>query len=227
MGILDRFTTIVKANVNELLDRAEDPAKMVDQYLIDLSESLAEVKRETAGVMAEEVRTRRLVEENAAEAARMEELAKSALAAGSEQDARVFLSRRQELVAAGAELARAHDAASANADKMRQLHDKLVGDIERLKARREAIKAKSAVAKTQAKVNEFASGSDRAEGAIDAFNRMEAKADQMLDTANAVAELGAEPVDEVASLEEKYAGAASDAAVEGELERLKKEMGLS
>ena len=60
MGMLDRFADIVKANVNDLLDRAEDPAKMVDQYLRDLTESLAEVKRETAGVMAEETRTQRL-----------------------------------------------------------------------------------------------------------------------------------------------------------------------
>ena len=47
MGILDRFATIAKANINELLDHAEDPAKMIDQYLVDLTESLAEIKRET------------------------------------------------------------------------------------------------------------------------------------------------------------------------------------
>lgn len=64
MGMLDRFTDIIKANVNDLLDRAEDPSKMVDQYLRDLTESLAEVKQETAGVMAEEARTERQVKEN-------------------------------------------------------------------------------------------------------------------------------------------------------------------
>ena len=78
MGILDRFATIVKANINELLDHAEDPAKMIDQYLVDLTDSLAEVKKETACVMAEEKRTKRLVDENASEVARMEELAKKA-----------------------------------------------------------------------------------------------------------------------------------------------------
>ena len=67
MGMLDRFTDIIKANVNDLLDRAEDPSKMVDQYLRDLTESLAEVKQETAGVMAEEARTERQVKENEAD----------------------------------------------------------------------------------------------------------------------------------------------------------------
>ena len=64
MGILDRFTDIVKANINDLLDKAEDPAKMIDQYMRELTESLAEVKEQTASVMAEETRTKRLVDEN-------------------------------------------------------------------------------------------------------------------------------------------------------------------
>lgn len=226
MGILDRFTTIVKANINELLEKAEDPAKMVDQYLVDLTESLAEVKRETAGVMAEEARTKRAADANAEEVSRMEDLAKKALQAGNEGDARVFLAKKQKLETTGAELTKAADAAKANADKMRQIHDKLVSDIEDLKSRRETIKAKMAVAKTQEKVAGFTSGADKAENAIEAFNRMEEKADRMLDTADAMAELSTEPVDDAETLAEKYSGAANSAAVDDELARLKAEMGL-
>lgn len=225
MGILNRFTTIMKANINALLDKAEDPAKMVDQYLIDLNQSLAEVKGETAGVIAEEKRTARLVEKNAAESNRMESLAKKALQAGNENDARVFLAKKQQIDATGEELKKAADAANANADKMRQMHDKLVSDIDGLKTRRETIKAKSAVAKTQNRVNGLV-GNDKAEGAIDAFNRMEAKVDRDLDTAEAMTELNEQPVDEAEELERKYADAASDSAVEDELSRLKSEMGL-
>ncbi len=226
MGILDRFTTIVKANINELLDKAEDPAKMVDQYLVDLTESLADVKRETAGVMAEEARTKRAADANAEEVERMEGLAKKALSAGNEDDARVFLGKKQKLATTGAELRKAADAAKANADKMRQMHDKLVSDIENLKSRRETIKAKMAVAETQEKVAGFTSGADKAESAIEAFNRMEEKADRALDTADAMAELNAEPADDAAALEAKYADAVNDAAVEDDLARLKAEMGL-
>ena len=225
MGILNRFTTIMKANINALLDKAEDPAKMVDQYLIDLNQSLAEVKSETAGVIAEEKRTARLVDKNAAESNRMESLAKKALQAGNEDDARVFLAKKQQIDATGEELKKTADAAHANADKMRQMHDKLVSDIDGLKTRRETIKAKSAVAKTQNRVNGLV-GNDKAEGAIDAFNRMEAKVDRDLDTAEAMTELNEQPVDEAEELERKYAGAASDSAVKDELSRLKSEMGL-
>ena len=223
MGILDRFATIVKANINELLDKAEEPAKMVDQYLVDLTESLAEVKKETAGVMAEETRT---VDENAKESERMEGLARKALTAGNEGDARVFLAKKQKLDATGAELAKAAEAAHANADKMRQMHDKLVSDIEDLKARRETIKAKAAVARTQEMVGGFTSGSDKAESVIEAFNRMEAKVDRELDTADAMAELNEKPADDAAALEAKYADAADDAAVDDALAKLKADMGL-
>lgn len=226
MGILSRFGDIVQANVNAVLDKMEDPSKMIDQYLRELNENLAEVKKETAGVMAEETRTRRLMEENQAEAARYEDLAKQALLAGNEGDAKVFLAKKQQLESAGAGLVTAYTAAHENAVKMRQMHDKLVSDIEQLKTRRESIKAKSAVAKTQTMVNELASGTDKAAGAIDAFNRMEAKVDKQLDTAESLAELNEKPADDVETLETKYAGIADSAAVDEELAKLKAEMGL-
>ena len=226
MGILDRFTDIVKANINELLDRAEDPAKMIDQYLRDLTDNLAEVKQETAGVMAEEARTKRLADDCAADMKKYDGLACKALQAGNEDDARAFLAKKQELEAKAAGLQATYEAAHENASKMRQMHDKLVDDIEELKGRREGIKAKVAVAKTQDKVNEFTSGADKAEGAMSAFDRMEAKADQMLDRANAMNELNQQPVDTAAELEVKYANAGSDAAVDEELAKLKADMGL-
>ena len=226
MGILQRFSDIIQANVNAILDKMEDPAKMIDQYLRELADNLAEVKQETAGVMAEEARTKRLVDENAAEVAKYTDLAKKALQAGNEADAKVFISKKQQLESAGAGLASAYASAHENAEKMRQMHDKLVGDIESLNARREMIKAKVAVAKTQQKVNEYASSADKAAGAMDAFSRMEAKADAMLDKANAMADLNEPPKDEAASLEEKYQASAASSAVDEELAKLKKEMGL-
>lgn len=226
MGVLDRFADIIKANINDLLDKAEDPAKMIDQYMRDLTETLAEVKKETAGVMAEETRTKRAYDENLEEIERYENLARKALTAGNEDDARVFLGKKQQLEAKGESLKATYDAARENANKMREMHDKLVCDIETLNGRREAVKAKVAVAKTQEKVNEFASAADKAAGTMSAFDRMEAKADAMLDRANAMTELNSQPADPVAALEEKYKNAGTDAAVDDELAKLKAEMGL-
>ena len=226
MGILSRFTDIISANINELLDRAENPEKMIDQYLRNAMENLAEVKKETAAVMAEETRAKRMLDENAAEIEKYDGLARKALTAGNEGDAKVFLSKKQSLVEKSASLQATYDAAHANAQKMRQMHDKLVSDIEELNGRREMVKAKMAVAKTQEKVNKVASSTDKAAGAMDAFARMERKADQMLDQANAMAELSAAPKDEAAELEAKYAAQGSSSAVDAELAKLKAEMGL-
>lgn len=225
MGILDRFSTIVKSNINALLDKAEDPAKMIDQYLMEMTESLADVKKETAGVMAEESRTRAKVEANQAEIDKYAALAKKALQAGNEADAKVFIAKKQQLETSGQGLVEAYEAARENAQKMRQMHDKLVSDIEELKRRREAIKAKVAVAKTQGKLNEIGAASDKAEDAMSAFARMEEKADRMLQRETAMAELNAKPKDEAATLEEKYSGAGS-ASVDDELAKMKAELGL-
>lgn len=225
-NILERFNTIIKSNINALLDKAEDPAKMIDQYLLDLRESLAEVKKETAGVMAEEARCRRAYEENQRDVEKYEGLAKRALSAGSEEDAKVFLAKKLELETKGADLKKIYDTTRENADKMRQMHDKLVGDINSLETRKAAVKAKVAVAKTQEKVNEITSGAEKASGTMEAFERMEAKADQMLDQANAMTELNAKKNDTAESLADKYEKAGSTAEVDDALAKLKAEMGL-
>lgn len=225
MAILERFGDIIKSNVNAILDKMEDPSKMIDQYLNNMMDDLAEVKRSTAGVMAEETRTKRLVDENQAEVSKYEEYAKKALAAGNENDARVFIAKKQELENIGAGLMTAYAAARENAVKMRQLHDKLTSDIEALKARKQVIKSKVAIAKTQETINKVSSVSKRSQGAEDKFRKMEEKANRMLDEANAMSELNMEPIDEAKQLEEKYASQGS-ASVDEELKKLKEEMGI-
>ncbi len=225
MGILERFNDIIKSNINALLDKFEDPSKMIDQYMREMIEDLAEVKRGTASVMAEETRTKRLVDENAAEVAKYANYAKRALMAGNEDDARIFIAKKQELEDAGAGLMTAYAAAHENAIKMRQMHDKLTSDIQQLNSRREMIKAKVAVAKTQEKLNQVTSSVGKSQSAMGAFERMEDKADRMLDEAIAMSELNREPIDEAKALEEKYAKQGS-ASVDEELEEMKKNMGL-
>lgn len=225
MAILERFNDIIKANINSLFDKMEDPSKMIDQYLRDMMEDLADVKRGTAGVMAEETRTKRSMDENQAEVAKYSDFAKKALVAGNDADARVFIAKKQELENTGAGLMTAYAAAHENALKIRQMHDKLANDIEALKARREMIKSKVAVAKTQETLNKASSAVGDTQGAMNAFGRMESKANKMLDEATAMAELNTKPIDEAKALEEKYAAKGS-ASVDEELSKLKGELGL-
>ena len=227
MAILERFTDIIKANINELLDKCEDPAKMIDQYLRDMTEDLAEVKKETAAVMAEETRAKRMLDDNAAEMKRYEDLARKALTAGNEGDARVFLGKKQQLAEKATSLQATYDAANANAQKMRQMHDKLCKDMQSLEARRDSVKAKVAAAKAQERMNKIGSSVSGVGTSMDAFSKMEAKADKMLDQANAMAELNQSQLEtDVDSLAAKYDTEPVNTAVDDELAALKAQMGL-
>lgn len=226
MGIIQRFSDIMSANINALLDRAEDPSKMIDQYLRNLQKDLEDVKEETAAVMAEEKRCERELKECNAEIAKLQSYAEKAILAGNDNDAKQFLMKKTALVEKQAGLQQAYEAAAANSSKMKQMYDKLCSDISTLNARKDAIKAKVAVAKTQEKINKIGSSMQGAARNLSAFDRMEAKANQMLDKANAMAELNSSAASDsgVEDLMSKY-DAQPSVAVEDELAALKAKLG--
>ena len=222
MGVIQRFADIMAANINALLDKAEDPAKMIDQYLRNLQKDMEEVKEETAEVMAEEKRCERELKECNAEIAKLQAYAEKAILAGNDGDAKQFLIKKSALVEKQAGLQQAYEAAAANSSKMKQMYDKLCSDIASLNARKDAIKAKVAVAKTQEKINKIGASIEGVAENLSAFDRMEQKANAMLDKANAMADLAGHALSET-SVEElmgKY-DAQPSAAVEDELAALK------
>lgn len=222
MSILKRFRDIMASNINALLDKAEDPAKMVDQILRDLSEDLGSVKAETAGIMAQEQKAKRQLEDCTADIQKMQDYAKRAVEKGNDEDARQFLAKKAQLTEQQTSLQQAYTLANENSVKMKQMHDKLVAQINELTAKRDAIKAKVAVAKAQEKVNKIGESVDKANAGISAFDRMEDKADEMLDRANAMAQLS-QSKDSVEDLTKKYDN--PDSNVEDELAALKRQMG--
>ena len=155
MGVLSRFKDIMSANINSLLDKAEDPEKMVDQILRNLNKDLANVKEETAEIMADEKKAKRDLDEVNAEVAKLQTYAEKAVLAGNDDDATKFLAEKARVAEKQAALQQAYDAAVSNSTKMRQMHDKLVEDIRDLEARRDTVKAKVKVAKTQDKINQM------------------------------------------------------------------------
>lgn len=204
MGILTRFKDIMASNINALLDKCEDPEKMIDQYMRNLESDLGKVKAETASVMAEETRAKRELDECTEQINKMQSYAEKALTAGNEADARSFLEKKQQLVTTQTALQQAYNVAADNASKMRQMHDKLVNDISDLRARKETIKAKVAVAKAQERVNQVGSSLRGVSNNMSAFDRMEEKANKMLDTANAMAQLNESADTNVDDLARKY-----------------------
>lgn len=225
MGILKRFKDIMEANINAMLDKAEDPEKMIDQYMRNLTEDLAKVKQETVSVMADETKAKRDVEKCKEEIASLQSYAEKAVLAGNDDDARKFLTQKQQMETKLAALEQAAALAHDNAVKMRQMYDKLTNDISTLEMRRDTIKAKISVAKAQQAVNKVGESMNGVAADLSAFDRMEARADKMLDEANAAAELNkAGQTEQVEDLKAKYD--VSSPAVDDELAALKAKMGM-
>lgn len=220
-NILSRFADIMASNINALLDKCEDPAKMIDQTLRNLRESLAEVKADTASVMADEKAAKRRLDECKEDIRRYETAARNALIEGQDEDAKKLIASKQRAEGNLESLQKTYDAAAANASKMRQMYDKLVNDIDDLESRRDNIKAKVNVAKAQERINKMADGARRSADSVSSFERFEAKADKMLDEAMAGAELNAGAEDSADNLAEKYAGKGSTSSVDAELEAMR------
>jgi phage shock protein A len=228
-GILERFKDIMSANINALLDKAEDPEKMMDQYLRDMQEELGEVKAQTAAIMAEKTRAERALSESREEVDKLENYAKKALQAGNENDARAFLEQKVKEQKVLADREQAAQKAGENARKMREMYDKLSKDIGDLSERRAELKAKVQMAQAQQKINQMAGSTAASMGdSMGGFARMEEKATRMLDEAEAMAELNSQPANAVEELMAKYddSEVKNDASVSADLERLKREIGL-
>lgn len=228
-GILSRFKDIMSSNINALLDKVEDPMKMIDQYLRNLESDLGKVKAETTAVMAEETKSKRELDECMDSINKMQTYAEKALLSGNEADARTFLSKKGELNNKLISLQQTYDMAKENSTKMREMHDKLIKDISQLNTRRDELKAKMAVVNTQEKLNKIGSSVNGAIGNMSKFDEMEAKINKKLDTANAMAELNNSQKEEnIEDLIAKYDNETKNTSseIDDELSELKSKLGL-
>lgn len=226
MGLLEtlgRIPKIMEANINALLDKCEDPAKMIDQLLIDYKRDLAEVKRDTAEVMADLKLAEKHVEDCKKEIDRKQLAATNALKAGNEEDARKLLAMKKSLESTLASYQENYEVCKKNADMMRDGYNKLVSNIEELERRKDAAKAKIKLAEAQEKITK-ASSVANSNKSMEAFSKYEQRAEKALASAQAAAELDAATVSDE-DLTEKYTTGA-DVDVENDLAELKKQLGM-
>ena len=226
MSMLQRFKDIMSSNINALLDKAEDPEKMIDQMIRNLQSDLGKVKSETATVMAEEARLNRQLTELKAEEEKMITYAKKALQAGSDDDAKLFLEKKNSIQNKASEVETRLISARQNSQNMKAMHDKLSSQVADLNARKNEIKAKIQQAKLQEKMNTMTSSVTGA-ASISKFDDIEAKANAMLDKANAMQELNQVNDGGIDDLMSKYDSATdSTSSVDDELAALKDSLGL-
>jgi len=177
MSIFTKLSTVIKSNINDLISRAENPEKMLNQIILDMRDQLAKAKREVAAAIADERKLRSQLDDEVKQSRQWEHRAMLAVKEGRDDLAKQALMRHGEHVERGAALETTWRAQADETEKLkgslRQLNDK----IEEAKRKRNLLVAKQRRAQAQRRIHETMSGLSNT-SAFDAFNRMAEKIEE-------------------------------------------------
>ncbi|HIU87766.1 MAG TPA: PspA/IM30 family protein [Candidatus Avilachnospira avistercoris] len=223
-GIFERMAMIAKSNVNDLLNKFEDPEKMVDQAIADATMEYAKIKEEALSVIANEKIAKKKLEGIAEEVKEWHGIASEALKAGNEDDARKALEKEGEIKVRHEAQKEAYESAKLAAEKVRDKLTEMEEEINAMKQKASEIKAKAVTAKAARAANSVSQmGIDK--GAFEAFSRMEEKVESELAKAEALEDMSKDKIaEEAEDLKAKYKAGKAD--VDQALSDLKKELGL-
>ena len=177
MSIFSKLSTVIKSNINDLISRAENPEKMLNQIILDMRDQLAKAKREVAAAIADERKLRASLDGEVKQMRQWEHRAMLAVKEGRDDLAKQALMRQQEHKERAGALDETWRAQAAETEKLkgslRQLNDK----IEEAKRKRNLLVAKQRRAQAQRRIHETMSGLSNT-SAFDAFNRMAEKIEE-------------------------------------------------
>lgn len=226
MGIWDRFTTLFKSNINDLISRAENPEKMLDQIVVDMRSQLQKAKQQVAAAIADEKRLKDQAESEYKSAQDWEQKAMLAVKEGRDDLAKQALVRQSEHFAHGQQLETTWQAHQAETEKLKNSLRDLNDKIEEAKRKKNLLLARQRRAQAQARINETMSSMSE-KSAFEAFARMEERIDQNERMLKASTEIEEEFTGDRLQHDfkqlEKVAGAAS---ADAQLLALKQKMGL-
>ncbi|NUP98777.1 MAG: PspA/IM30 family protein [Armatimonadetes bacterium] len=191
MGIFRRISDIVKANINDLLNRAEDPEKMLNQMLIEMREQLADAKRQVAVAIADEKKLKRQLDLQVEEAQKWEQRAAAALQAGKEDLARQALARRNEAQGLAKQYQEQWEKQSEAVEALKTALRGLNAKIEEAKRKKDLLIARKKRAEAQKQIQETLQGIGQS-SAFETFERMEQKVLEAEAQAEAAVDLNAE-----------------------------------
>ena len=224
MGILGRLSTLIKSNVNDVIDSMQDPGKEIDQMVRDMEDSAREARGEVARCMGEEKRLKRRIEQIEAEAKGWEDKAAAAVRAGDDELAKQALLRQQEHTNLATQFEQQWQQQKVAVDKLKDALRTLNDKVEEAKRKKNILIARKKRAEAQKAIQETMSGlSDTS--AFDTFDRMADKIDQLEAEAEAGTELAGEMSGD--TLATKFKKLEGTAGADMALAELKAKMGLA
>lgn len=218
MSIFKRLRDLTMSNINAIIDKAEDPIKMTDQYIRDMTEDLEDAEKAVASQIAIEKRFKALYEEQAALVEKRTQQAHTAAQAQNVELARRALEEKKAAEAKRDEYKASYDQNKLAADNLRAKLEEMRKQLTAMKNKRETLVARYNAAKAQTEINKAMNGfgSDTTSAGL---KRMEEKMLAM----EARAEASNEMSTREKSLDEEFENLGKDKVVEDELAALMKQ----
>ena len=211
MSIFTRFKDIVNSNINSLLDKAEDPEKMLRLMIAEMEDTVIDLKTTTAARMAEAIRVEKKMEEEKATVKRWQDRAELAIEKGKDDMAREALVEKKHAQ-------EALDRVMANLDSLKKAVDEGKEEIRTLDD-----KIKGAKDKLQSLQRDQARAQERRDSSVNLNARFE-EMENRINRMNAYTDLSKKS--EEKSAEEKFSEMEKNEEIEAEIERIKKEKGI-
>jgi phage shock protein A len=201
MGFFDRLSRLLRANLNDLVSKAEDPAKILDQSVADMQSDLVKLRQAVATAIASQKRLQNQADQAESQARTWYERAELALKKGEEGLARESLSRRKTYQDTATALNTQITAQAGQVDTLKRSLVALEGKIAEAKTKKDMLKARAQAAQAQEQLQSAVSGLST-DSSMAAFERMEEKVLTMEARSQAAAELaGADLESQFAALE--------------------------
>lgn len=223
MGIFQRLSTLIKSNINALIGRAEDPAKVLEQSLIDMREQLTKTKQDVATAIADEKKLHQQVEREKKQGEDWERRAMLAINEGRDDLAKQALMRHSEHLANAQQLHETWLRHKADTDNLKSSLRQMNDRIEELKRKKNMLIARQKRAEAQGRIQKTMSSMND-QSAMETFNRMEEKIDDMERQALAAAELAGELSGD--SLQQEFKALEYHGSADQRLLELKQKMGV-
>ena len=223
MGFLSRLAQLIKSNINDLINKSEDPEKMLSQVITDMNQQLVEAKKQVAVAIADEKRLYKQFGNEAEKSHDWENKAMLAVRSGDDELAKEALLRRKEHDAIAAQYQEQWERQKAFAGQLKTALKALSHKIGEAQRKKNVLIARKRRAEAMKSIQETMSGLSDA-SAFETFDRMAEQIDQM----EAEAEAGAEVAEQYTGdiLKHRFSELEATAGADLELEALKRKMGL-
>jgi phage shock protein A len=217
MGLFDRISRVVRANLNDVVSKAEDPEKILEQSIMDMGEDLVQLRQAVAQAIATQKRSEQQYNQAQSQANQWQQRAQLALQKGDENLAREALVRKKTHADTAATIKAQLDPQSGQVETLKRNLIQLESKISEAKTKKNMLKARLQSAKAQEKLQNTI-GSLNTNSSMAAFDRMEEKVLEIEARSQAAGELAG------ADLESQFAKLEAGGDVDDELMAMKAQL---